>query len=176
MARSGSRWTIVALLGLGIAVGVALTASPATSHVAGWTHNWNKHVRPKADNRYLPNANLPRGTTVRGAYVIRDIYAATGLSATSISFGHTLRSAPTPHFLPAGQSTAVCPGTPASPRAAAGHLCIYEAAFSNIGSYTVVNPATGLPDTATRWGVVLRVNSGGAGSFSTMGAWAVTAP
>ena len=34
MARDGSRWRVVGLLALGVALGIALTASPATSHVA----------------------------------------------------------------------------------------------------------------------------------------------
>ncbi|MGH3039302.1 MAG: hypothetical protein ACRDLZ_07855 [Gaiellaceae bacterium] len=69
-------WRIVALLALGIVLEIALTASPATSHVAGWTHNWKKHVRPKADARYLPGGNLPRGRTIRGSYVIRGVSSA----------------------------------------------------------------------------------------------------
>jgi hypothetical protein len=177
MATDGNRWKAVTLVALGIVLGVALTASPATSHVAGWAHNWKKHVKPKADKRYLPGGNLPRGRTVRGGYVVRDFAAGMSPSAANISFGFTLRSAPTPHLIEAGDPpTSACPGTPSNPRAAVGHLCIYEAAFSNIASYTIVGQTTGVANTASRWGAVLRVTSAGAGGFSTMGTWAVTAP
>jgi hypothetical protein len=53
------RWKLVGLLALGMAIGVTMTATPAVSHVAGWAHNWNEHIKPKADARY---ANAVRGT------------------------------------------------------------------------------------------------------------------
>ena len=50
------RWKIVALLAVGIAIGVAMTATPAASHVAGWVHNWNRHIKPRTDARYFTKA------------------------------------------------------------------------------------------------------------------------
>ena len=70
------RWRVVALLALGIVIGIALTASPATSHVANWTHNWNKHIKPRADNRYVNTKEFlwavveTDGTLVRGSRVV----------------------------------------------------------------------------------------------------------
>lgn len=46
------RWKIVALLAVGIAIGVAMTATPAVGHVSGWVHNWNRHIKPRTDARY----------------------------------------------------------------------------------------------------------------------------
>jgi hypothetical protein len=173
----GSRWRAVALLALGITLGVALTASPATSHVASWAHNWTKHIRPKADARYLPGGNLPRGRTMRGTYVIRGFSSTATLSAANIPFAFTLRSAPTPHLVEAGDGPTVsCPGSPSNPQAAVGHLCIYESAFDDIAVYTIVSPTSGVAGSASRWGAVLRVTSSGTGGFSTTGTWAVTAP
>jgi hypothetical protein len=57
--REERRWKLVGLLAFGMAIGVTMTATPAVSHVAGWAHNWNEHIKPKADARY---ANAVRGT------------------------------------------------------------------------------------------------------------------
>jgi len=54
---TGSRRRGFALVLIGLVLGGALWASPATSHVAGWTHNWVQHIRPKADARYYTKAN-----------------------------------------------------------------------------------------------------------------------
>jgi len=54
---TGSRRRGFALVLVGLALGGALWASPATSHVASWTHNWVQHIRPKADVRYYTKAN-----------------------------------------------------------------------------------------------------------------------
>ena len=53
------RWKLVGLLAFGMAIGVTMSATPAVSHVSGWAHNWNEHIKPKADARY---ANAVRGT------------------------------------------------------------------------------------------------------------------
>jgi hypothetical protein len=46
------RWKLVALLAVGVAIGVLMGATPAVGHVAGWVHNWNKHIKPRTDARY----------------------------------------------------------------------------------------------------------------------------
>lgn len=176
MERDGRRWRTVALLALGILLGVALTATPAGSHVAGWAHNWKKHIRPKADARYLPGATLPRGRTMRGTYVARDISpGSSGLTGVSISFGFALRKPPMPHLLVQGQApTTACPGSAANPRAAIGHLCIYESSSSQVIGYGFSNP-TGQPGLASRWGTALTVMSS-TGGYRSIGTWAVRAP
>jgi hypothetical protein len=66
------RWKAVALLASGIAIGVVMVGTPAGAHVAGWTHNWNKHIKPKADKRYQ---KIPTGTqhyTIAGSALVAD--------------------------------------------------------------------------------------------------------
>ncbi|MDQ3963713.1 MAG: hypothetical protein M3277_07380 [Actinomycetota bacterium] len=65
----------VALLVVGILVG-ALLVTPVTAHVGGWAHNWKKHIRPKADTRYV------RPLT---AFVNSSGFLARGTGATSSS-------------------------------------------------------------------------------------------
>jgi hypothetical protein len=51
-------WRAVVLLIVGSVMGANLIA-PAVAHVAGWTHNWDVHIKPKAEPRY---ANAVAGT------------------------------------------------------------------------------------------------------------------
>ena len=74
MGMDPRRWKLVALLALGMVIGIALTATPAASHVASWAHNWKQHVKPKADKRYQQrlwavvedDSTLARGKRVTG--------------------------------------------------------------------------------------------------------------
>jgi hypothetical protein len=50
--RSRQRWRMVAVLAAGVAVGIAIVATPAASHIGSVTHLWNHHIKPKADARY----------------------------------------------------------------------------------------------------------------------------
>jgi hypothetical protein len=53
-------WRTVAVLAIGISLGVSMMATPAAGHVGGTVgHLWKKHIRPKADVRY---ANATPGT------------------------------------------------------------------------------------------------------------------
>jgi hypothetical protein len=126
----------------------------------------------------LPGGTLPRGSTIRGAYVIRFDPAAAGRQASeSISFGYTLASEPTSLFVRSGSTPpAGCPGTASNPQADPGFLCVYE--NSNVGTTNTVicNPVSntcGVP--ASRFGGYLRTDSTGtAASTRTVGTWAVT--
>jgi hypothetical protein len=54
------RWRAIALVAAGLAIGVAMMATPAASHVGGTVgHLWNDHIKPRADARY---ANAVAGT------------------------------------------------------------------------------------------------------------------
>lgn len=70
--RKERRWKLVALLAAGIAIGVVLTATPATGHVAGWAHNWNKHIKPKADKRYQKIPTALQHYTIAGSALVPD--------------------------------------------------------------------------------------------------------
>jgi hypothetical protein len=55
--RSPRRWRAVALVAIGIAVGVAMTATPVVGHITGSVaHLWNAHIKPKTDARYYTKA------------------------------------------------------------------------------------------------------------------------
>lgn len=47
--RKERRWKLVALLAVGMSIGIVMTATPVGAHVAGWGHNWNKHIKPKVN-------------------------------------------------------------------------------------------------------------------------------
>ena len=49
---SARRWKVFAVLAAGVAIGIAIAATPAASHIGSVTHLWNHHIRPKADARY----------------------------------------------------------------------------------------------------------------------------
>ncbi len=163
------RWKLFALVASGIAIGVALAGTPAGAHVASWTHNWNAHIKPKADARYLPGGNLPAGKTIRGAYRIsgNDQGAGMDLDGTTISFGYTLATAPTGHFIQSGATPPPqCPGNVSNPQAARGHLCVYELSGTNAQSEAIASPIT-------RYGVGLSATSAADGQWVTVGTWAV---
>jgi hypothetical protein len=55
--RSLRRWRAVALVAIGLAVGVAMTATPVVGHITeSVSHLWNKHIKPKTDARYYKKA------------------------------------------------------------------------------------------------------------------------
>lgn len=80
----------------------------------------------------LAGSTPPAGVTVRGSYVI-DLDAAGQRESTAISFGLTLDGVPVAHFVGRGDiATAECPGSADDPRAAPGHLCVYESDSANV--------------------------------------------
>lgn len=170
------RWKVVALLAAGMAVGIVMVGTPAGAHVSSWAHNWNKHIKPRADERYLPGGTLPAGKTLRGTFSIDGTATAAGQqNSDSISFGWTLASAPVPHFIAVGTAPpAACPGTAANPRATKGHLCVYEAGNQNVGSRVVYDTTTYSADQADKYGFgVYMYGAVGAGFYTSHGTWAV---
>jgi hypothetical protein len=170
------RWKLVALLATGIMIGVVMVGTPAGAHVSSWAHNWKKHIRPKADARYLPGKNLPSGKPMRGVFMIGETSAG-GLTfgENSFSFPRPLASAPVPHYVAEGAvPPAACPGSNDNPQARPGHLCVYENDSGNLGSFTILNPTTNTAG-ASRWGFMVQTTNSGAGLFYSNGTWAVTA-
>jgi hypothetical protein len=120
---------------------------------------------------------LPSGKSLKGAFAL--IGHGIGRTGEGISFGIPLASAPVGHYIAATDPPlAVCPGTPASPAAAPGHLCIYEA--ENVGPVNVTSfedPITGSTGSTTRtFGIDVVGISAAAGNYRASGSWAVTAP
>jgi len=165
---------LVALIAAALAIGVVMVATPASA-ITNWDNVWNNHIKPKADQRYVKKSAIK---TIQGNY-------AAGLQAAntnddgwdSISFGFELASAPEGHFLPAGAaSTAQCPGTAVNPKAAPGHLCVYESVSQNRGSVVLFTGTTGAVNQASKWGAGVWLIPAAAGNAFSYGTWAVTAP
>ena len=57
-----SRTRSTVLLAAGIALGIALTATPAATHVGGTVGHLWRHIKPRADARYLQKVARPRQT------------------------------------------------------------------------------------------------------------------
>jgi hypothetical protein len=68
--RRDRRWKAVALLATGMVIGLVMVASPAGAHISSWAHNWNKHIKPRADKRYV-KANTS-GVPLAGANIAAD--------------------------------------------------------------------------------------------------------
>jgi hypothetical protein len=113
---------------------------------------------------------LPSGVTLRGEYALYGDAAGAGATTRSaISFGFTLASVPTTHFVALGDpGDASCPGNSADPQAAPGQLCIYEDVQINVSAVTT--PRIG------RYGALLTADSTAGGLWGSTGSWAVTAP
>jgi hypothetical protein len=189
MRLKARRWKIAAALAAPTAVAVAMAATPATSHVSGWAHNWSQHIKPKADQRYytksasnarfLPGGVIPGGRTLRGTFSIDGTATAAGQqNSADVSFGYTLASAPTTHFIAAGTAAPPeCPGTAANPQAAAGHLCVYEAGNTNVGTRLVYDPVGYVAPAANKHGFgIYMYGTTAAGFYTSHGSWAVTTP
>lgn len=132
---------------------------------------------PQGPPGAFPSGNLPSGATLRGNFAI-----GTNLSEysnTSVSFGFTLASAPTGHFIAVGDTPPPqCPGSAANPQASAGNLCVYEIQANNqLATPELFDPATGAVG-AGRYGFGVAAELGNAPNESLLsyGSWAVTAP
>ena len=130
-----------------------------------------------------PFTTLESGQTLKGTYAIDFPAAGAGQEGTSaISFPIPLASAPSADFaniIPAGgAATANCPGSSASPSAAAGNVCVYEANAVNIASRCMAGVAGAWScGAAAPFGTTMWVTATAAGSRTvSVGTWAVTAP
>lgn len=125
----------------------------------------------------LPGGNLPRGRTVRGHWILGwTADASDEFQAQAMSFGYTLDSAPTVHFVAKStQSPPECPGSVTLPQAAPGHFCVYERAFSGDTGIAGLAVCSFSCPNADRSGAMVRGFSTRTGLVFTDGTWAVTA-
>jgi hypothetical protein len=119
---------------------------------------------------------LPSGKTIRGAWALSG--PGTGLAETALSFVWPLAAAPAVVRVPlGGPNPAGCPGSPASPTASPGYLCVYVGVQTGPTDFTQLNfydPADRVNASSVQ-GVVLYANGTGAGLWEQAGTWAVTA-
>jgi len=124
----------------------------------------------------LPGGVLPAGVTIRGAYTLGARSSLGDERAFgAISFGYTLASAPTAHFIGVFDTPPPqCGGTISLPAPAPGNLCIYETVNQNAGGIVV----SGAMGDASTWrfgaGLELFPADGASGLFRSAGSWAVT--
>jgi hypothetical protein len=111
----------------------ALSAAAATSATSATTA-----TSAGTATTALSPGTLASGKTEAGVYDVDFVAAAAGDSgAAAISFPFPLASAPKVEWLgPGAPSDANCPGSAASPQAAAGFLCLYASTGANVASYT----------------------------------------
>jgi hypothetical protein len=127
---------------------------------------------------------LPSGVTERGTFVVRDASGDEVLIDYPISFGLTLPSSVAASYRPSTSvATPECPGSAASPTAAPGNLCVYEAVqlkrAATFGIPGFVDPVTTANTSSARpYGVIFRASRAAAetGDWYIYGTWAVTAP
>ena len=105
--RRDRRWKAVALLATGMAIGLVMVATPAGAHVSSWAHNWNKHIKPRADKRYIQPTVLRPGQTLRGAFAFANDAPGSGdIGTDAISFPVRLPSFPIVRIISVGRDTA----------------------------------------------------------------------
>lgn len=124
----------------------------------------------------FPDGSLPPGKTIRGAYSFRGP-ASDAFSATALSFGFLLASAPVPHFVdPALPPPSQCQGSAANPEAQAGHLCVYETLGANRGTVTFLDPGAQTTGAGREGAVMQADDNAGSTTVYSYGTWAVTSP
>jgi hypothetical protein len=125
----------------------------------------------------VPGGVLPSGRTIKGTYAA--VYVANQadiLGRVAFSFGASLPAAPAVSFIPqGGAATADCPGSAANPKAAPGHLCVYEGVGMNVKNQLVIRPSANTSG-ADPFGAGVQVVSKSMGGVLSQGTWAVTAP
>ena len=172
-----SGWRGALLVAIGVAVGALLAAPPVAGHVGGTVrHLWEQHLRPQADQRYVPaRSSLRRGMTLQGNWAAYG-FVPFAYDVSAISFGRPLAVAPLPHYIRRGATPPrSCPGNAANPRALPGHLCVYESLAGNVLSRSICNPIRRLCGlAANRYGAYVEIR-GDNGPFNAAGTWAVTA-
>lgn len=124
----------------------------------------------------LSPGTLASGKTETGVYSV-DFQAQAGDSGSAaISFPFPLAAAPKVEWLGPGTSDANCPGSAASPQAAAGYLCVYATTEHNVASRCVDDTSGACAGAALPYGAVAELTAAGTGRTTSAGTWAVTAP
>jgi hypothetical protein len=121
---------------------------------------------------------LPLSQAMRGDFAVSGSGAGAFPILTGVDFGFQLPAAlgaAAVHFIPLGGPVpAGCSGTPVSPNASPGNLCMFERANQNRTVEGIFNSAGG--PGADRTGAVVSITIVAAGVGFSAGTWAVRAP
>jgi hypothetical protein len=163
------------------AAGVSVTSKALGKGTVGcpeggteFTAAENKKTTACNGSPWTVGGTLPSGQTETGTWAT--VYAAAAEGdpmASPISFTIPLEVAPTPNYIPSGESPPTgCSGTPAKPEAAPGNLCVFAAAEHKgkalvEGSY--------LLETSTTGSLVAIAATEANTTVLAYGTWAVTA-
>lgn len=197
--NSQNLWKVATLIAA-IVAALGWASAPASSHVAGWAHNWTEHIKPRADARYYTktasNARyytktasndlyytkaqsesryaksfMPFGGTTSGVWSVSAGNGSLGLA--SITFHPKLPATVEPHFLADGfVGTPECPGFR---QAAPGHLCVYEGDNYNMTFDNFRSPTSSALGVVMLEGTVITLTSSNI-QGNARGTWTVTAP
>jgi hypothetical protein len=115
---------------------------------------------------------LASGQTLKGMWAISSPAGSIAIDG-AVAFAQTLKSAPTAQFVSSGSAPPNCPGTASTPEAAAGYVCVYEYASSNITSLSICN--LGSCPASEPWGFQLDAATSSSGFAFARGSYAVTA-
>ena len=134
---------------------------------------------PKGD----PGDDFTTATTLASGETETGIYSAMGGGQHSwlsdaINFRIPLSTdlpASSVHFVASGGSNSNCPGSAANPKAAVGHLCVYESSWANREFGEIFQGVYGGGGVNSR-GFVIYFGVPNAGGSWSYGSWAVTAP
>ena len=122
------------------------------------------------------DTGLPSGKTLRGVYGIKYHSPFGGdFAVESVSYAAALLSRPTAHSVMDGTlPPAECPGSYAAPKAAPGHLCLYER--PNFAPNRDYVRASNVNTDEAKYGFDITMGTKNAGAANSFGSWAVTAP
>lgn len=139
------RWRTVAVLASGVAIGVALFATPAASHIGSVAHLWGSHIRPKADVRYV-NQTALTGDVMSGSLSARYVpHTPNPFFLVADSFPSRLKvntPQPTLEYVDVDGGAPFTTNCPGFGRAATGILCVYGYNISNLQT-SPVSPSGG---------------------------------
>ena len=159
-ARVSRRWRTVAVLASGVAIGIALVATPAASHIGSVTHLWNSHIRPKADDRYM-NETAQTGDVMRGSFSARYVpHTPNPFFLVADSFPSRLKlntPEPTLEYVDVSGGAPFTQNCPGMGRAATGILCVYGYNTENLSTGSPVTPSGGSSDNNRYFGFSLDV-------------------
>lgn len=148
------------------------------------------YSKAEADAKYQPKGSYePAGSGYTKAEsdakyapypkVFRGVWAFSSSSNAEASFTEItypeLSAEPTAHFIPVGGVVpSGCGGTPAAPTASPGHLCVFQASDSNMGTITLTRANFGAGPVGGTFGAVLWAFSSSAAYGYTTGTFAVS--